>query len=130
MLRWLLLLIIIVPAIEIAVFIWIGHYIGPLWVAFLIVLTGLLGLWLARRQGLENVRKMQEDMRRGYAPNDRVFDSLCILLGGIILIIPGFVTDLFGFILLIPWTRRPFKNMFHNLLIKWAQKGNVRFYRW
>ncbi|WP_066194731.1 MULTISPECIES: FxsA family protein [Gracilibacillus] len=130
MLRWLLLLVILMPAVEIAVFIWIGGYIGPWWVGILIVLTGVIGLWLARKQGIETLRKTQVDMNRGYAPNAYVFDGLCILLGSVALLSPGFVTDLFGFCLLIPFTRVPFRNMFHNLAIKWSSKGNFKFYRW
>ncbi|MDX8046697.1 FxsA family protein [Gracilibacillus sp. S3-1-1] len=129
MFRWLLLFILIVPALEIGVFVWAGGYIGPWWLILLIIATGVLGAWLAKQQGIETLRKARESMARGYPPQEEIFDGICILIGGIVLLTPGFITDAIGFCLLIPFTRRPFKNMFHNIARKWIQSGRFTIYR-
>ncbi|MGM0838087.1 MAG: FxsA family protein [Bacillota bacterium] len=105
MFRLLLALIIVVPALEIWLLISIGQYIGPWLTIILIILTGILGAWLAKYQGLEALRNAQQKMSYGQMPGDVIIDGLCILVGGVLLLTPGFISDSIGFFLLIPATR-------------------------
>lgn len=129
MFRWLLLLILIVPALEIGLLIWAGSYIGPWWVILLIILTGILGAWLAKQQGLETIRNVQLSLSNGRMPQDALLDGACILVGGAVLLTPGFITDAIGFLLLIPATRTPIKRMVRKAIEKAMQKGTITIYR-
>lgn len=79
--RWLLLALLIVPAMEIGVFIWAGNIIGPWWVVALIILTGIVGVSLAKRQGMEAWQRAQLSMNHGQPPADAIIDGICILSG-------------------------------------------------
>ncbi|UOQ46169.1 membrane protein FxsA [Halobacillus salinarum] len=129
MFRWLLLLIIIVPALEIGVLVWAGNWIGPWWVILLIISTGVIGAWLAKQQGLETIRNIQLSMQRGQMPQDVLLDGACILVGGAFLLTPGFITDTLGFILLIPGSRAPIKLFLRRLITKMMEKGSITIYR-
>ncbi|SFJ12626.1 UPF0716 protein FxsA [Halobacillus dabanensis] len=129
MFRWLLLFILIVPALEIGVLIWTGNWIGPIWVILLIILTGVLGAWLAKKQGLETIRNFQQSVQYGQMPQDTLLDGACILVGGAVLLTPGFITDAIGFLLLIPATRLPIKRFLRSAIQKAMQKGTITIYR-
>ena len=107
--RWLLLLIII-PAIEIGLFVWIGGMVGPWWVVAIIIITGIVGVGLAKQQGAETIARMRQSIAHHQVPASDIVDGVCILIGALFLITPGFMTDIIGFILVLPTTRRPFKH--------------------
>ncbi|TFJ93903.1 FxsA family protein [Lentibacillus salicampi] len=127
--RWLLLALIIVPAIEIGVFIWIGGMIGAGWVVGLIILTGVLGVSLAKKEGFEAWRRAQNAMNQGQPPGDALIDGICIFTGGVFLFAPGFVTDIIGFVLVLPFTRAPFKGMLEKTFRKWAKNSTIIYRR-
>lgn len=129
MFRWLLLFILVVPALEIGVLIYAGNLIGPWWVILLIVSTGVLGAWLAKKQGLETIRNFQSSVQYGQMPQDTLLDGACILVGGAVLLTPGFLTDAIGFLLLFPATRFPIKRFLKNVVQKAIQKGSITIYR-
>ncbi|MCZ0704665.1 UPF0716 protein FxsA [Natronobacillus azotifigens] len=129
MFRWLFLLILIVPALEIGVFIWAGGKIGGLSVIGLIILTGLFGATLAKQQGTETLRRAQTNMNTGQLPAEEIFDGICILIGAIVLLTPGFITDIFGFLLLLPVTRNPLKVWLKAIVQQMINKGSVTIYR-
>ncbi|MFZ0368748.1 MAG: FxsA family protein [Halobacillus sp.] len=129
MFRWLLLFILIVPALEIGLLIWAGNWIGPWWVILLIILTGVIGAWLAKQQGLETIRNFQNSMSGGQMPQETLLDGACILVGGAVLLTPGFITDAIGFLLLIPPTRAPIKRLIKKVISKMMDKGTVTIYR-
>lgn len=129
MFRWLFLLMIIVPALEIGVFIWAGGIIGSWSVVGLIILTGILGASLAKQQGLETLKRAQANMNTGQVPGEAILDGICILIGAIVLLTPGFITDIFGFILLLPLTRRPLKLWLKAIVQNMINQGSITFYR-
>ncbi|UOR11946.1 FxsA family protein [Halobacillus amylolyticus] len=129
MFRWLFLLIIIVPALEIALFIWAGQIIGPWWVILLIITTGVVGAWLAKQQGLETVRKVQSSMGAGHEPGETLLDGACILVGGTLLLTPGFISDTVGFLLLLPFTRPPIKAFLRKIIMKMMDRNTITIYR-
>lgn len=126
----LLLLFIIMPAIEIGIFIWVGGQIGVGWVVALIILTGLLGSLLARKQGMETWRKAQLALAERRVPGEEIVDGICIFIGGVFLLAPGFVTDLLGLFLLIPFTRRPLKILIKKWLGFLVAKRTIFFKKW
>lgn len=127
--RYMLLLLIIIPALEIGLLVLSGQAIGLVPTVLLIITTGILGAYLAKKQGIETIRKAQRDMQYGQMPGDAIMDGICILVGGVVLLTPGFITDALGFLLLLPATRRMFKPFFYRLFKRWINKGNVIIYR-
>ncbi|KGX89095.1 FxsA family protein [Pontibacillus litoralis] len=129
MFRWLLLFILVVPAIEIGVLVWAGNMVGPLWVILLIIATGVLGAYLAKQQGLDTLNKARDNMQMGILPHEEIFDGICILIGAVVLLTPGFVTDAIGFILLFPVTRNPIKRALQRTVSKMIESGNITVFR-
>ena len=109
MLGYLILLFTVVPIIEVALLIKVGQYIGVSYTIGIIVITGVVGAYLAKLQGFLTLRRIQDDINQGRMPADRLFDGVLILCSGILLLTPGFITDLIGFMGLIPFTRNLFK---------------------
>ena len=99
----------IIPFLEIYLLIKIGSYVGALNTLMIVILTGFLGALLARHQGLKTMLKVRESLSRGEMPAEHLLDALLVLLAGIVLLTPGFLTDLAGFTILIPTTRFHFK---------------------
>ncbi|MBA2871723.1 UPF0716 protein FxsA [Anoxybacillus calidus] len=104
--KLLMFLLIVIPALEIALLVLSGSVIGVWPTVGLIIATGVIGAWLAKREGIETIRQAKQELMYGRIPGEAVLDGICILVGGIVLLTPGFITDLLGFILLIPFTRR------------------------
>lgn len=109
MLGYLILLFTIVPITEIALLMRVGRYIGIGYTIGIVILTGVVGAYLAKLQGLMTLRKIQQDINQGKMPADRLFDGFLILCSGILLLTPGFITDFIGFMGLFPFTRNLFK---------------------
>lgn len=107
---YILLAFIVIPLVEIALFIQIGDWIG-LWPTLAaIVLTALAGTALLRIQGLATLARARAEMDRGEVPARELFDALCLVIAGVLLLVPGFFTDAIGLLLFVPpvrtWLRR------------------------
>ena len=103
--RLILIAVLALPLIEIALFIVIGQAIG-VWPTLLgIVLAGLIGALVLRWQGMGVIREMQARFSRGQMPARQMGDAVLIGLAGVLLLLPGYFTDLVGLLLLLPWTR-------------------------
>ena len=100
----------IIPIIEIYLLVEIGSKFGAISAVTLVILTGFLGAFLARMQGMQTLFRIQENLREGSIPSIELLDALLIIIAGIVLLTPGFLTDLAGFLLLIPATRHSIKN--------------------
>jgi UPF0716 protein FxsA len=124
--RYLFLLIIIIPAADIALLLFSGKTIGVWPTLLLIILTGVIGAYLAKREGLQTIRKAQEQLRHGQLPGGALLDGICILIGGTLLITPGFITDITGFLMLFPPTRRIFKFFMIKAFRKKIDRGNIK----
>ena len=98
--------IIAIPAIEIFIMIKVGQNIGALNTIILIFLTAIIGLYYARLQGLRTIRSGLVNIYQNKAPIYELFSGASIAVAAIFLIIPGFFTDLIGFLLLFPLTRK------------------------
>ncbi len=115
----------IIPFLEIFLLIEIGSHIGAFNTLIIVILTGLLGALLARHQGLKTMLKVRENLARGEMPAEHLLDALLIFLAGVVLLTPGFLTDLAGFILLIPKTRFHFKRWLRKKFDKLITQNRV-----
>lgn len=104
--RFLFLLFLTVPLVEMWVLINVGQQIGAWSTIALVVLTAAIGLQLLRQQGLSTLLRAQERMNSGGIPAQEMLEGLALAVGGALLLTPGFITDAFGFACLLPWSRR------------------------
>ncbi len=120
-----LLLILLLPILEIVGFIQVGDWIGAGPTIGLLLLSAMLGVFLVRHRGLASLTRAQTAAAQGQAPIGAVLDGFCEVAAGILLIIPGFLSDLFGLILLI----RPLRRVVGRwLLARMAAGGGVQMF--
>lgn len=124
-------LFILIPAIEIIVLLLSGSYIGIGWTVSLMFLTGIFGFFFAKRQGIQTLRRAQEQLNRGMMPGEELFNGICILAGAFLLLLPGFISDIAGLMLLIPITRKWVKPLLTALLWKLMSRsrGTIKIIR-
>tara|TARA_R110002074_G_scaffold145034_1_gene293196 strand:- start:64986 stop:65465 length:480 start_codon:yes stop_codon:yes gene_type:complete len=103
-----LLLLIIVPVVEIYFLIQVGSVIGAFSTVVLIIFTAVLGAYLFRLQGMTTFQRVQASLSRGEIPAIEMIEGAILLVSAALLLTPGFVTDIVGFICLIPMVRRKF----------------------
>ena len=96
------LLFIFIPIIEIAIFITVGSNIGILNTIAIILLTAVIGIYFVRRQGLSLLFNAQRNMAQGIMPTEEIKGGIFLLISGLLLITPGFFTDIIGFLMFIP----------------------------
>ena len=125
MLAYLILLFTTVPIIELALLIKVGQYLGIGYTLAIVIITGIAGAYLAKLQGLLTLHKIQDDINQGKMPTDRLLDGVLILCSGILLLTPGLITDLIGFMGLIPFTRNLFKQWLKQKIKDMINKGRV-----
>lgn len=104
-LRWVLALLVLLPFIEIAVLILVGQAIGIWWTLGLVVGIALVGAWLAQRETSRTYRSLRRAVESGRMPADEITDAILVMVGGFLLILPGFVSDVFALFLVLPFTR-------------------------
>src|SRR4051812_48330199 len=98
----LVVLVVVIPIVELATFIVVAGQIGAFSAAALIILCSVAGLWLVKREGLGVWRRVQEKLAEGEMPATDVLNGVLILVAGLLMAVPGFVTDAAGLLLLIP----------------------------
>ena len=101
-----LLLLILIPAIEIYLFIQIGSQIGALTTIFLIFFTAVIGIYYAKYEGLNTLKSGFIQLSKNISPTYEMISGAAIAFAALLLIIPGFATDLFGFLLIFPLSRK------------------------
>lgn len=111
--------------IEIAIFILVGKLIGVLSTLLLILLTSVIGISIAKKQGIQSVQNVQNSIKEGMPPGVAMIDTFMIFIGGILLALPGFLTDLLGFAFIFSFTRKMFKPMIYFWLRKKLKNGQV-----
>jgi len=109
---------VVVPLVEIYVLIQVGQVIGPWWTVLLLVLDSILGTWLIRREGRLAWRALQESIGHGRMPTRELADGALILIGGTLMLAPGFVTDALGILLILPPTRPVFRRLLMTLVAR------------
>ena len=101
----LFILFAVIPVIELYLLIKVGSLIGALPTVALLLSISLAGAWLVRHQGFEILRRIQAEMSHGRLPAAELLDGAMVLIGGVLLLTPGFFTDVLGLFFLIPFTR-------------------------
>lgn len=112
----LVLLLLVMPVVELAVIVQVAEQVGVLNTLALLIAVSIAGAWLLKQQGMATWRSLQAAMARGEMPTKEATDGALILLGGALLLTPGFVTDAVGLLLLVPPTRAVVKSAFRKLL--------------
>ena len=126
MLGRLVLLFTIVPLVELFILIKICGHIGGFNTILLVIMTAVLGALLARLQGLHTLQQIQLSLSKGQIPAEELIDGVLILAGGILLLTPGVLTDLFALVLLFPYTRTHFKRWLRRRFDRMVASGDVR----
>ena len=124
MLLRLFLLFAIVPVIEVWLIIKVGRVIGPLPTVAILLAISLAGAWLARSQGFRLIAAIRDELAAGRLPAAHILDGAFVLAGGILLLTPGFFTDLVGLVLLFPSSRRLLKLWLGIWLENRLRRGN------
>lgn len=124
----LILLLMLVPLLEIIIYVKLGHYIGVIPTLMTIVLTGIFGVALARHQGIITLLKAREEINAGRVPGSEILDGLIILAGAVFLLTPGLLTDITGLIFLLPASRKLIRRFLKKNLRRWIEQGRVQFF--
>ncbi|MEK3881735.1 FxsA family protein [Paenibacillus sp. PL2-23] len=118
MYKWLLAAFLIVPVVELWSILQIGDWLGGWNTFFIIVAMGALGAYFARAEGRKVWREAQLQLQSGQMPGRAIIDGVIVFAGGLLLLTPGFFSDILGLLLLLPITR-PF---FRHMVLQWLEK--------
>ena len=119
-----LLFLILIPAVEIYLFIKIGSQIGAITTILLIFATAIIGIYYAKYEGLNTLKAGFLQLSKNEAPAYEIISGAAIAFAALLLIIPGFATDIFGFLIIFPITRKFFINKFANKFKNKERKNN------
>jgi UPF0716 protein FxsA len=123
----LFLLFTVVPVVELYLLIRIGTVIGVFETVMVVIITGVIGAWLAKREGFNVLMSINRSLEKGEVPTRKLVEGVLVFIGGALLLTPGFLTDIVGFSFLIPF----FRNILIQLLTEHfktsVKKGNVQF---
>lgn len=125
----LFLVFVTVPLLEIYTLIKVGSLLGVGPTIFLVLLTGIAGTLLLKFQGMDVLRQIQAELAAGRLPAEQLLDGGMIMAGGLVLLTPGFWTDLFGFVLLVPATRKIIKRWLRRWLESQLRSGTMTIHR-
>jgi UPF0716 protein FxsA len=122
------LIFVLLPLVELAILVEVGRRIGTLPTVLLVVLTGVAGAYLARREGLGALDRIRSDLAAGRLPGPAIVDGVIILVAGIVLITPGLLTDVAGFLCLLPTTRRLIRAQAWRVLTRAVEQGRANIH--
>ena len=113
-----LLLFLVLPLSELALLVYSARHLGFWWTLLLCVATAVAGSWIARWQGTVTLRRAQEALARGELPSGEILDGAFLLVGGVLLLTPGFLTDVMGLAFLLP----PSRALLKSLIRRWWRR--------
>jgi len=117
-----------VPALELYLLFKVGAQLGALNTILIIIVTGVLGASLAKSQGLELLMKIQNELNKGEIPAGQLLQGFLVMGGGLLLLTPGFVTDILGFSMVLPGTRTIIAMFLTKFFAGQIKKGNVHVF--
>jgi UPF0716 protein FxsA len=120
-------LLVIVPIVELFVFVQVADWIGVFQALFLLLALSFVGAWVVKVQGVGVLRRVSADLNARMVPGRALLDGALLLVAGALMLIPGFVSDLFGILLLIPFIRTGIGN---GLVRRWTRRFTVRTVRY
>ena len=126
MFRLAVILMIVIPALEIWILIMTGQWIGGWLTIGLLILSGFLGAFLTKREASKVWLYAKGQMSLGQVPTKSILDGICVFAGGILLLTPGFLSDILGFLLLVPSTRPYFSAWLLYLIQRKISGGFIR----
>lgn len=118
MVRWLVLAFLVVPVIEIAVIVQVGSWIGVLPTVALLLFESLLGAYLLKREGRRAWVTLRETLANGVMPDVALLDAALVVIGGTLLLTPGFVTDIVGFACVLPFSRPAIRRLVTRVILR------------
>jgi UPF0716 protein FxsA len=121
----LFLAFVLIPFVELYVLIQIGHVIGAWPTLLMVLVVGFVGAALAKREGVRVLRAWQDAMRQGRVPEEGVLGGVLVFVGGLLLITPGVLTDVFGLFLLLPFTRRLASRALRSYFERKIREGSI-----
>jgi UPF0716 protein FxsA len=119
----------LIPFIEIYLLIKIGAQVGAFNAILMVIVTGLVGASLARLEGIRTMTKVRESLNRGELPAEEMLDAMLIFVAGIVLLTPGFLTDVAGLAILVPNVRNRFKRWLRRKIDEWLQASGGTAFR-
>ena len=117
----------LIPVAEIYLLITIGGYIGAMNTVLLVIITGFSGAYLARLQGMQTMFRVRESLQAGVMPSGDLVDAVLIFMAGVVLLTPGFITDIAGILILFPPTRNYLKKLAMKKLNQWIKDQHIEF---
>lgn len=123
-----LLVFTLIPFIELSLLFKIAEVTSGLTTLAIIILTGVVGAYFAKQQGMIVIQNIQRETQNGAIPGNELMHGLCVLIGGLLLLTPGILTDVFGFSLIIPLTRTLYIATGTEMFKKKVNNGSVQFY--
>ena len=120
-----LLTFLLVPIIEVWLIVSVGNWIGALPTIGILIAEAFLGAWLMRREGAKAWRALNESVASGKLPGGELLDPVLIVVGGILVMLPGFFTDIFGLIFLLPFTRGLARNLLQVFITRRAARSGI-----
>ena len=119
----------LIPVIELYLIIKIGTAIGALNTIAVVIITAIAGAHLARMQGMQTMMRVRQRLNAGEMPADEMVDAMIIFMAGVVLLTPGFITDLFGLLLLFPPSRKIFKDWITAKFKEWSANTEIEIRR-
>lgn len=126
----LLLLFTAVPLIELYLLLLVGRLLGLWPTVAIVLLTGMVGAWLAKSEGLRVLRRWQTALGEGRVPEEGVLDGLLVLVGGVLLVTPGVLTDVLGLALLLPPSRHVIARFVRSRVERKIEQGQIHVVRY
>lgn len=119
----------LIPVLELYLLIKVGTVIGGMNTILLVIISGFLGVWLARLEGMNTLVKLKMNLQQGLMPAEELLDAVIIFIAGVVLITPGFITDIMGLLLLWPVTRNKLKRLLRKKFDELQLQGNINITR-
>ncbi|MFT3969803.1 MAG: FxsA family protein [Micropruina sp.] len=120
-----LLFFVLVPVIEVWLLVSVGQRIGALPTLGILIVQAILGGWLMRREGTKAWRALNESVNSGRLPGGELLDPVLIVVGGVLVMLPGFFTDIFGLIFLLPLTRPLARGLLQLFIARRAARSGI-----
>jgi len=128
--KWLLIFVLLAPIIELWGILQVSDWLGGWTTFWLIIVMGIAGAYVAQAEGRKIWADVRRQMAAGQPPGRTMLDGLCVVVGGILLVIPGFISDIAGLVLLLPFTRPFCRELMLRWLEKWMRNGNFTIRRY
>ncbi|OGR20103.1 MAG: membrane protein FxsA [Desulfobacula sp. RIFOXYA12_FULL_46_16] len=119
----------LIPVVELYLLIKVGTVLGGINTILLVIISGFLGAWLARLEGMNTLVKLRANLQQGLMPAEELLDAVIIFIAGVVLITPGFITDVLGLLLLWPVTRNRLKRFLRKKFDELYLQGNINITR-